>query len=693
MKKLICVLLLSVIALTGNLLEAQTNVSGIITTNTAWTVTGSPYIVTGNTLLDSGYTLTIEPGVVVKFNSGLSIQIDGTLIAQGTSDHKITFTSNTADTAGAWGYIYFSSASTDAVFENNIYGNYLSGSILEHCIIQYAGGISVTDNGALRLENAAPFINYCSITNNSASGIRAFDMSGSFKISNSVITNNVSSANGGGIYIYNDQWDGIAATSLISGNTISNNNTTYPSSTSEGGGIYMAAGNYKTIIVSNNIINDNTANNGGGICNAYHGTAYIYNNVLINNEASNNIANVDAGGAAIYNKASSFIYNNIISDNASLSNGGGIINFQGNSSVVNNNIIVDNTATITGGGIYCWDAASPMILNNHIVRNTANDDAGVYLLNGYNDGLKFNSIVDNKNTDYNNIYNRTIYITSDHPEINNNNIFNNSAFIELYNDNAQGSANVVSTNNWWGTVNDADIQAKIYDWFDDNSLGIVNYSPFLTAPDTAAPLSPPANAIKTDLGGGQVQITWLPNPEPDAAGYHIYYGGFNGFSFTHSVDVGNNISYISSALSITDVIAVTAYDNMYSPANENDSTIVNDNMINGNESWFTFAVDTSAISNITQDDNEMSISYSLVQNYPNPFNSTSVIKYSIPISSQVILKIFNALGEELETLVNEVKRAGIYEIDWNAVNLPSGVYFYRLQAGGFASTRKMILLK
>lgn len=693
MKKLICVLLFSVIGLTGNLLEAQTNVSGIITTNTAWTFTGSPYIVTGNVLLDSGYTLTIEPGVIVKFNSGLSIQIDGTLIAQGTSDNKITFTSNTADTAGAWGYIYFSSASTDAVFENNIYGNYLSGSILEHCIIQYAGGINVTDNGALRLDNAAPFINYCIITNNSASGIRAYNMSGSFKISNSVITNNASSANGGGIYIYNDQWDGIATTSLISGNTISNNSTTYPSSTSEGGGIFIAVGNYKTIIVSNNIINDNTANNGGGICNSYNGTAYINNNVLINNEASNNYANVDAGGGAIYNKASAFIYNNIISDNTSLSNGGGIINFQGNSSVVNNNVIVDNTATILGGGIYCWDAASPMILNNHIARNTSNDDAGIYYSNGYNDGIKFNSIVDNKNTDYNNIHNRTIYITSDHPEINNNNIFNNSAFIELYNDNAQGSANVGSTNNWWGTVNDADIQAKIYDWFDNNSLGIVNYSPYLTTPDTAAPLSSPANAIKTDLGGGQIQITWLPNPESDVTGYHVYYGGFNNISFTHSVDVGNNISYISSALSITDVIAVTAYDNIYSPVNENDSTIVNDNMVNGNESWFAFAIDTSAVSNITQDDNEMPIEFSLVQNYPNPFNSTSVIKYSIPISSQVTLKIFNALGEELETLINEVKGAGIYEIDWNAVNLSSGVYFYRLQAGDFAATRKMILLK
>ena len=86
-------------------------------------------------------------------------------------------------------------------------------------------------------------------------------------------------------------------------------------------------------------------------------------------------------------------------------------------------------------------------------------------------------------------------------------------------------------------------------------------------------------------------------------------------------------------------------------------------------------------------------SFALSQNYPNPFNSSSIIKYSIPKSSHVTLKIFNALGKEIKTLVNEVKHAGSYELNWNAANLPSGVYFYRLQAGSYVNTKKMILLK
>ena len=91
--------------------------------------------------------------------------------------------------------------------------------------------------------------------------------------------------------------------------------------------------------------------------------------------------------------------------------------------------------------------------------------------------------------------------------------------------------------------------------------------------------------------------------------------------------------------------------------------------------------------------NEAPIEYSLSQNYPNPFNPNTQIKYSIPKTSLVTLKIFNTLGEEIETLVNEEKTVGTYEVNLNAANLPSGVYFYRLQAGDFVQTRKMILLK
>jgi hypothetical protein len=85
--------------------------------------------------------------------------------------------------------------------------------------------------------------------------------------------------------------------------------------------------------------------------------------------------------------------------------------------------------------------------------------------------------------------------------------------------------------------------------------------------------------------------------------------------------------------------------------------------------------------------------FSLSQNYPNPFNPSTKIKYSIPEKSEVQIKVFNVLGEKIKTLVNEEKPAGEYEVEFDGSTLPSGVYLYQLQAGGYISVKKMLLLK
>jgi hypothetical protein len=83
--------------------------------------------------------------------------------------------------------------------------------------------------------------------------------------------------------------------------------------------------------------------------------------------------------------------------------------------------------------------------------------------------------------------------------------------------------------------------------------------------------------------------------------------------------------------------------------------------------------------------------FNLSYNYPNPFNPSTKIKYSVPLSSNVELKVFDILGNEIETLVSEEKPAGTYEVTWHAANLPSGVYFYQLKTGSFMETKKMVL--
>jgi hypothetical protein len=86
-------------------------------------------------------------------------------------------------------------------------------------------------------------------------------------------------------------------------------------------------------------------------------------------------------------------------------------------------------------------------------------------------------------------------------------------------------------------------------------------------------------------------------------------------------------------------------------------------------------------------------SYSLSQNYPNPFNPSTRIQYSVPSTQHVTLKVFDVLGREVSTLVDEVKPAGMYRVTWDVRGYASGMYLYRLVAGTFVETKKLLVLK
>jgi hypothetical protein len=87
------------------------------------------------------------------------------------------------------------------------------------------------------------------------------------------------------------------------------------------------------------------------------------------------------------------------------------------------------------------------------------------------------------------------------------------------------------------------------------------------------------------------------------------------------------------------------------------------------------------------------MAYTLWQNYPNPFNPSTTIRYALPQPSHVTLTVFNTLGQQVTTLVNGEAEAGYHAVQFDAARLPSGVYFYRLQAGAFVKTRKLCLVR
>ena len=109
---------------------------------------------------------------------------------------------------------------------------------------------------------------------------------------------------------------------------------------------------------------------------------------------------------------------------------------------------------------------------------------------------------------------------------------------------------------------------------------------------------------------------------------------------------------------------------------------------------------TNFIIGVNNISTEIPDNFSLSQNYPNPFNPVTNIKFKIPLCHSgesrnplVSLKVYDILGKEVKTLVNEILQAGTYSVRFDAGDLPSGVYFYRLKAGDFSETKKMLLIK
>ncbi len=86
-------------------------------------------------------------------------------------------------------------------------------------------------------------------------------------------------------------------------------------------------------------------------------------------------------------------------------------------------------------------------------------------------------------------------------------------------------------------------------------------------------------------------------------------------------------------------------------------------------------------------------SFELYQNYPNPFNPATIIRYELPTDAHVLIKLFDILGREIKTLVDESKEAGYHQITLDASQLASGIYFYKMVAGSYVAVKKLVVMK
>jgi hypothetical protein len=522
----------------------------------------SPITVTGNVTVASGVTLTIEPGVTVKFDSGKALVVEGTLVVRGTSSEKITFTasSETPET-DAWGFIKFTDSSVDAVFDGA--GDYTGGSVLEHCTVEYGNGIG---DGAILAIDASPFINYCTFQNNSltrtheseagqqdhTANTLKFDLAGgTLKITNNTFTNNKVAidinSSGNEITISGNTFDGnlYEALELSAGNstvTISNNTIKNGHGTTPGNhALFLGASASGSINITNNHFFDSS---GYSTIELGQGTYLITGNLFYGTSRAidSREGNFIDGGVTISNN--SFIDTDSgCNDDAQVSRGAGCgIRMKGpvNPTISNNKFHSINVGSglANGVAIALWRGGT--VTNNTFSGNTGNSLISKY--QHWNDSAK--------------------------PILTNNNFHSNSVSYIVYlpNDTVAG---VTATSNWWGTTSDPEVQTLIYDWNDDASLATVDYTPFLTAPDTTAPPSPPQN-VAAQTGPTTIAFAWDANPEADIAGYKVHYDtDAAGYPYASSVDVGNLTSYNITGLSTatTYYTAISAYDS------------------DGNESW------------------------------------------------------------------------------------------------------------
>ena len=116
------------------------------------------------------------------------------------------------------------------------------------------------------------------------------------------------------------------------------------------------------------------------------------------------------------------------------------------------------------------------------------------------------------------------------------------------------------------------------------------------------------------------------------------------------------------------------------------------NTVNQNQMGFWYVYQQSTITDVENEETIPTV-FKLEQNYPNPFNPSTKIKFAVPEKSNVLIKVYDILGSEVVTLVNQEMDAGWYENNFNAAGLSSGVYLFRMEAGNFISTKKMVLLR
>jgi hypothetical protein len=565
----------------------------------------------------------------------------------------------------------------------------IDGFVVENGAGTFGGHDSGQWGGGVKVWESTATIRNCEIRNCDASGgggIYAFNSV--LSVEDSHIHSNTATF-GGGLYLYDS--GGSATNTAIVGNDV-----TRLSGLTEGGGVYMEA--CTTVVFTNNTIDGNIgATNGGGMVARSSAGVTIDGGSVSGNSASSNGAGLCMfasetdvsktvfdgnigllGGAVAATNSSNVSFRDCVFSWNHSAIGGGVYAANGDADITHN-LFVGNEGSSGGGAVYLANLTSGEMIGNTLDRNNAASGAGGMSVNESPVEL-YNNIVTNS-------AGIGVQCSGTAPTLGYNDVWNSSS--SDYDGCAAGPGSISSDPAFVDTSQcdyhlgahspaiDAGRPGTSYQDPDGSrgDMGVYGAHTF-----TMEQPSYPKD-VATNVSAGELTISWDENPEGDVDYYAVYCDTTSGFvpSVGTLVSTTPDTSLTIPAPSDTTYYRISAVDTSgYAGGYSNEAA--------------SEGGTASAVGNIARVTNRLD------QNAPNPFNPSTTISFAIAAPGRVDLVIYDVAGRRVRSLVGDNFQPDVYRVTWNGINdrgehVASGIYFYRLSAGAFTQTRKMVLLK
>jgi hypothetical protein len=411
----------------------RSRLAGIISSDRVLSKSEGPFWVDGNVLVESGVSLNLEPGVHLRFGPGFSLQVNGTLNARGSESDSIVFTTLSSESP-AWGRILFTNTAADAAFDSA--GAYVSGSVLEYCRIEKGGSMV---EAMIQAQDANPWFHRIRVAGSKSIGM---SIVGGPRVERCAIVGNRVR----GISFSTSRWTGERG--LIRASRIDSNASGIDGAASYGGGVFLM------------------------------GPVDLVDDTL----RANGELSTTSGGAVATECCMDkhLISGNLIEGNSGYSNAAG--NF-GDDSLMGNTIRGNRSLHVSVLGMTYGVLIGNRIEGNSVVNTESSGYTSIIALSGTH--ARNNSIIGNHSSIGPSA--AVLFNGMSGNPFSGNNLSNPSLSYEARNFSGSQESPVNAEGNWWGVSVESEIAARVFDWFDDGARGLVDYSPFLTAPAPGAP--------------------------------------------------------------------------------------------------------------------------------------------------------------------------------------------------------------